>query len=66
MKDGNLAALVNHIQKATLEHWNYDTFRAHYDKKWYDKSYLSFRLDTGGKVAELVFDGITLKKVENK
>jgi CubicO group peptidase (beta-lactamase class C family) len=66
MKDGVLATLINKIQTATLEHWNYDTFRVSYDKKWYDKSYLSFRLDTGGKVAEVVFDGITLKKVESK
>lgn len=66
IKGSTLIALINKIQTATLEHWNYDTFRVRYDKKWVDKSYLSFRLDTGGRVTEIVFDGITLKKIENK
>ena len=61
--NGRLAALVNNKATGTIEHWNYDTFRILYDKKWNGKSYLTFRLNTIGKITEVVLDGDVYKKI---
>jgi len=43
---------------ATLEHWQYDTFRTVWDDKSIEPAYVSFALDAEGKVRE-----VTLKAV---
>lgn len=63
--DGKLTALINKTSTGNLEHWNYDTFRFIDDKKWNGKSFMSFRLNTEGKISELVLDGTVFKKSQN-
>ena len=63
LMNGKLTALVNNKATGTIEHWNYDTFRILYDKKWNGKSYLTFRLNTIGKITEVVLDGDVYKKI---
>ncbi len=44
--------------RATLEHWNYDTFRAIWDKAWLGKSFVTFSLDHKGDVAAIEVDQV--------
>src|SRR5690349_964626 len=39
----------------TLEHWNYDTFRAKWDKEWLTPSLATFELDAQGRPSSLQF-----------
>jgi CubicO group peptidase (beta-lactamase class C family) len=59
----NLIAVTNNFLKASFTHWNYDTFRGWYEKKWYGKGNLSFSLGTDGKVKSANFDGYEFKKM---
>jgi len=61
--NGKLTLVLNKNATAVLEHWNYDTFRAVYDKKWNGKSYVSFRQNTEGKINEMIIDGISFGKL---
>jgi len=61
--NGKLTLVLNKNSTAVLEHWNYDTFRAIYDKKWNGKSYVSFRQNTEGKINEMILDGISFGKL---
>jgi hypothetical protein len=63
LQNGELKALLNKTAWGKIEHWNYDTFRLIYDKKWNGKSYLNFRMNTVGKINELWFDGFVFRKV---
>ena len=47
---------------ATLAHWHYDTFYGPYRKAWYGDALAQFTVGASGKVAALVFDGMTFKK----
>ena len=61
--DNELSFLVNNKNiTGKLSHWNYDSFKAIFTKKWYGKADVQFLLNTGGKVASLSYDGITFKK----
>lgn len=62
--ESKLSFTLNNFEKATFDHWNYDTFRGWYDKKWYGKGNASFSLSTEGKVDRVNFDGIEFKKAE--
>ena len=52
-----LVADLNKFVKAKFSHWNYDTFRGWYEKKWYGKGNLVFNVGANGKVAGVSFDG---------
>lgn len=45
-----------------LSHWNFDSFKAHYLKKWYGTSNVLFQLNSEGKVGSLSVDGMQFKK----
>ncbi len=47
-----------------LEHWNFDTFRAVWDRPWLDKSYVTFSLDRKGSVVTLELDGNRYTRLE--
>ncbi len=47
-----------------LEHWHYDTFRAHWEAEWREKSFVTFLLDSKGLPASLQFRGWTLERLE--
>ncbi|MBL7846191.1 MAG: serine hydrolase [Cyclobacteriaceae bacterium] len=58
-----LKVVMNNIETATLEHWNYDTFYGPWEKAWYGKAIAQFTLTPFGKVEKLVFEGLELRKV---
>ncbi len=48
----------------TLDHWNFDTFRARWDSKWRGTSLASFVLDPNGRARELRLMGATFRRAE--
>jgi CubicO group peptidase (beta-lactamase class C family) len=50
------------LGKGAISHWNYDTFQLAWDKKWYGKTGLNFRLNQEGKVSSVEMDGVSLAK----
>jgi hypothetical protein len=62
-ENNELMFLVNNNSTTgKLTHWNYDSFKAEYLKKWYGKSDLQFQLNTEGKVDGIILDGFQYKK----
>jgi CubicO group peptidase (beta-lactamase class C family) len=60
--DQSLRARYGGAFVGTLEHWNFDTFRARWDARWRGTEFLSFVLDTAGRPAELRMMGATLRR----
>ena len=50
------------LGKGKVSHWNYDTFQLAWNKKWYGKTGLNFRLNEQGKVTTVEMDGVSLAK----
>jgi CubicO group peptidase (beta-lactamase class C family) len=50
------------LGKGVVSHWNYDTFQLAWNKKWYGKTGLNFRLNEEGKVSSVEMDGVSLAK----
>jgi len=50
---GRLRARYGTAYVGTLEHWNYDTFRARWDAAWRGTALVTFTLDSGGEPATL-------------
>lgn len=59
-----LMANINNIHKATLAHWNFDTFKGPMEKKWNGDMTLLFQLNSTGDVVGLELAGFTLQKIE--
>jgi len=59
-----LSANINDMHKATLDHWNYDTFKGPLGKKWDGEVTALFQLDSEGKVTTLDLSGFVLQKVK--
>jgi CubicO group peptidase (beta-lactamase class C family) len=49
---------------ATLEHWHYDTFEAHFDRRWQGEAFATFDLDPAGRPAHLEVLGESYARVE--
>lgn len=63
--NNELSFLVNNNSSTgKLSHWNYNSFKAEFIKKWYGKSDLQFLLNTEGKVDGLNLDGFQFKKMK--
>jgi CubicO group peptidase (beta-lactamase class C family) len=62
VNDKNLAFAINNYVKASLAHWNYDTFYGPYEKRWDGKAKAVFILNASGKADRLNFDGMEFKK----
>jgi len=61
--NGNQLTLVaNKVLTLTVDHWNYDTFRGWFEKKWYGKGNASFVLGADGQVAKVNIDGMEFVK----
>jgi CubicO group peptidase (beta-lactamase class C family) len=60
--DGKLEVVANQLLRATLSHWNYDTFRGLYDKDWYGNAMANFQLNASGQVEKVIFEGMAFKK----
>jgi hypothetical protein len=62
-ENNELSFLINNNSSTgKLTHWNYNSFKAEFTKKWYGKSDLQFQLNTEGKVDGINLDGFQYKK----
>lgn len=67
LENGKLMARFGPYFTGQLEHWHYDVFRVTWKDKTEGKSFISFRLDQQGKVAEMNMSGLgDLKRVPEK
>ncbi len=55
--EGKLQIRYGVARAGTLEHWNYDTFRANWNAEWNRPSLVTFNLDAQGRPAMLQFLG---------
>jgi CubicO group peptidase (beta-lactamase class C family) len=53
---------MNGIETGTVEHWNFDSFYGPWDKSWYGKFVVQFKLTVFGKVESLMLDGAEFKR----
>ncbi len=60
--NGKLEVVANQLLRATLSHWNYDTFRGPYDKDWYGTAMATFQLNASGQVEKVNFEGMEFRK----
>lgn len=57
LEEGALTVEMTPLLTATLEPWNYDTFRAHFRLRYMDTQLMTFRLAPNGTVAALDLGG---------
>ena len=57
VREKNLIANLNQVTKATLAHWNFDTFYGQYEKSWNGKVKAVFSINALGEVDKVNFDG---------
>lgn len=63
LQDGALRLRVSSRQAATLEHWQYETFRARWDDWWRGRSTVTFIVGPSGAAERLELSGFTLRRV---
>jgi CubicO group peptidase (beta-lactamase class C family) len=56
---GRLVAKYGTMFEGELEHWHYDTFRATWKARNMGRNFLTFALDTDGKIRGVEFDGMS-------
>lgn len=61
-EDGRLRFLAGPRRTADLEHWHYDTFRAHWDREWQGSTLVTFALDAAGDPARLWVTGLAFER----
>jgi CubicO group peptidase (beta-lactamase class C family) len=49
---------LNNTAKATLAHWNYDTFRGYYEKRWWGQTSATFETSPSGKIQSVSLEGM--------
>lgn len=59
-----LTVNINNMHKATLSHWNFDTFKGPMDKKWNGDLTVLFQLNNAGEVNAAELAGFTLQKIK--
>jgi CubicO group peptidase (beta-lactamase class C family) len=64
--DGNLELSFGPGLVGELEHWHYDTFRVHWEKKWRGSVLVTFTMDAGGSPSALNVLGSIFKRVDEK
>lgn len=57
-KDNALLITMNNTAKATLNHWQYDTFKGFYEKRWWGQTIANFAIDSKGKINSVVIEGM--------
>ncbi len=58
LKDNALLINLNNTAKATLAHWNYDTFRGYYEKRWWGQTSATFATSPYGKIQSVMIEGM--------
>jgi CubicO group peptidase (beta-lactamase class C family) len=62
--DGNsLNLAINNVVNAKLDHWHYDTFSGWYDKRWWGKTKVQFKLNAAGRATTLEVEGMEFTRV---
>jgi len=54
--------IMNNTAKATLTHWNYDTFRGNYEKRWWGQTSASFTANASGKIQSVIIEDMEFTK----
>ena len=62
MEGENLRLRTSSTQAATLEHWQFDTFRARWDDWWRGRGTVSFIVGPNGSADRLEIAGFTLRR----
>ncbi|MBS1542373.1 MAG: serine hydrolase [Bacteroidetes bacterium] len=57
-------SINNDVLKLSLDHWEYDSFRGWFEKKWYGKANAVFTIGADGTVSSVNLLGIDLKRVK--
>ncbi|MBL7870433.1 MAG: serine hydrolase [Cyclobacteriaceae bacterium] len=58
LQDNSLLISMNSTAKATLDHWNYDSFKGYYEKRWWGQAIANFAIDSKGKISSVVIEGM--------
>ncbi|HJQ19707.1 MAG TPA: serine hydrolase [Gemmatimonadaceae bacterium] len=64
-EDNGLLRLRSGRLDATLEHWQYDTFRARWDHRWQGTSMVTFTIGLDGKPSVIDVDGTSFARVQD-
>jgi len=61
--DGKLRAVFNKDLSADLDHWQFDTFRAVWNKTWWSDSQMTFRVSSvSGDIESVVIGSAVLRR----
>ena len=64
LEKGKLRLRASSSHAGTLEHWEYDTFRLHWDNVWEGAPFVTFTIGRDGAPSKIDFDGETLRRVD--
>jgi CubicO group peptidase (beta-lactamase class C family) len=64
LENGKLRLRASSTHAGTLEHWEYDTFRLHWDNAWEGTSFVTFTIGRDGAPSKLELEGATLRRVD--
>ncbi|MBI2835084.1 MAG: serine hydrolase [Acidobacteria bacterium] len=64
--EGKLRIAYGNRYVGSLEHWNYDTFRATWDRPWLGMAYVLFRLNRRGVATTVELQGATFGRRDEK
>ena len=63
LENGALGLRQSSQLHATLDHWNFDTFKARWDNLWQGTSGVTFEIGAGGTVEAVRFEGARLTRL---
>jgi hypothetical protein len=63
---GKLRLRTSSTHAGTLEHWEYDTFRLHWDNQWEGTSFATFTIGRDGTPSRLDFEGAMLRRADHQ
>jgi len=63
---GKLRLRTSSTHAGTLEHWEYDTFRVHWDDSWEGTSFATFTIGRDGVPSRLDFEGAVLRRADRQ
>ena len=64
LENGKLRLRASSTHAGTLGHWEYDTFRLHWDNAWEGTSFVTFTIGRDGAPSKLDLDGAILRRVD--
>jgi CubicO group peptidase (beta-lactamase class C family) len=64
LDDSKLRLRTSSTHAGTLEHWEYDTFRVHWDDAWEGTTFATFTIGRDGAPSRLDLEGAVLRRVD--